>query len=70
MEKFTRDDIRSLLKEFGVKADGAVITHFAQNIHIDSISIRLSLTDTTNYGDSAPGSPLELVVEGVIQRQK
>ncbi len=70
MEKFTRDDIRSLLKDFGVKADGAVITHFAQNIHIDSISIRLSLTDTTNYGDSAPGSPLELVVEGKIQRQK
>jgi hypothetical protein len=69
MEKFTRDDIRSLLKEFGVKADGAVITHFAQNIYINSISIRLSLTDTTNYGDSAPGSPLELVVEGKIQRQ-
>jgi hypothetical protein len=34
MSGMARDDIRRLLKEFGIGADGAVISHLARNREI------------------------------------
>lgn len=62
-----RDDIRKLLKEFGVKADEAVIMYLARNEGLDSIDIRVTLEDITEYGDSPPLPKLELSVEGTIR---
>ena len=70
MDGSERNDVRKLLKEFGIKADGAVIEHLARNDTVDSIDIRLTLSDLTDYGTSPPSTPLELVVEGTIRRQK
>ena len=69
MEGSTRDDIRSLLKEFGVRADEAMITHLARNPDIDTLLIRLNLEDLTEYGEASPVPSLSLTVEGVIKRQ-
>jgi uncharacterized protein YjbK len=63
-----RDDSRRLLKEFGIGADGAVISHLARNREINELSIRLRLVDETDYGDSAPDQELEFEVVGTIQQ--
>jgi len=63
-----RDDIRSLLKTFGIKADEIVIAHLARNPGELPLQIRLSLEDRTDYGDHAPETPLHLEIEGEIRR--
>ncbi len=70
MEGSTRDDIRRLLKEFGVKADEAVITHLARNPGVKSLQLRIVLDDLTEYGDSPPSIPLSLEIEGDILRRE
>jgi hypothetical protein len=64
----TRDDIRRLLKEFGVRADGAIVTHLAQAPGTQALHLRCTLVDLTDYGDGAPPRPLQLEVEGTIRR--
>lgn len=68
MDSSARDDIRGLLKEFGIKADETLIAYLSRNEDVDSIDIRLSLKDMTDYGASPPDTPLELRVEGTIRR--
>ncbi len=68
MEGSARDDIRSLLKEFGVRADEAIVTHLARNQDIENLKLRLTLEDLTQYGEFYPEIPLSLTVEGVITR--
>lgn len=68
MNSSARDDIRRLLKEFGVKADETVIMHLTRNEGVDSIDVRLTLEDLTDYGGSPPQPPLELSIEGTIRR--
>jgi hypothetical protein len=68
MDGSERDDIRKLLKEFGIKADGSVIEHLTRNDTVDSLDIRLTLEDLTDYGTSPPNIPLKLVVVGTIRR--
>lgn len=63
-----RDDIRKLLKEFGVKADETVIMYLTRNEGVDSIDVRLTLEDLTDYGGSPPQTKLELSIEGTIRR--
>jgi len=46
-----RDDIRNLLKTFGIKADEIVIAHLARNPGDMPLQIRLILEDRTDYGD-------------------
>lgn len=69
MDGSGRDDIRKLLKEFGVKADETIVEHLARNQSVNSLDVRLTLMDMTEYGTSAPSTPLELVVEGTINRR-
>jgi len=66
MDRSARDDIRSLLKEFGVRADEAIVTHLARNQDIEYLHLRITLEDITPYNESLSVSPLSLTVEGDI----
>ncbi|MCJ7512031.1 MAG: hypothetical protein MUO23_03560 [Anaerolineales bacterium] len=66
MEGNPRDDIRRLLKSFGVQADEAILTHLAKVPSEAPLRIRLVLEDRTDYGSSAPAHRLHLEVEGHI----
>ncbi len=68
MAEDTRDDIRRLLKEFGVRADGAILTHLAQAPGTQALRLRCMLEDLTDYGDGRPPQRLQLEVEGTIRR--
>jgi len=63
-----RDDIRRLLKEFGVRADGAIVTHLAQAPGTQALRLRFTLEDLTDYGGEVPPQRLHLEVEGTIRR--
>jgi hypothetical protein len=66
METTKRDDMRALLKTFGIQADEAVIAHLVRNPHLKGLRLRLSLTDLTDYGGEEVEGVLNLVVEGEI----
>ncbi len=68
MEETSRDDIRRLLKTFGIQADEAIIAHLARNPDGPPLRVRLILEDLTNYGVSPPDRPLRMEVEGDIRR--
>ncbi|MCS6845245.1 MAG: hypothetical protein NZ528_13135 [Caldilineales bacterium] len=68
MEESSRTDIRRLLKEFGVRADEAIVAHLARNPEGGPLRLRLTLEDLTDYGDRPPARPLSLVVEGEVRR--
>jgi hypothetical protein len=64
----SRNDIRKLLKTFGIQADEAVIAHLALNPGEQPLRLRLILEDVTNYGANPPAEPLHLEIEGQIRR--
>lgn len=68
MQDTSRDDIRRLLKQFGIRADEAVIAHLARTSGDQPLRIRLILEDLTDYGDAPPPVPLRLEIEGEIRR--
>jgi len=68
MEDNSRDNIRRLLKAFGIKADEVVIAHLARNPGDMPLQIRLILEDRTDYGDHPPETPLHLEIDGEIKR--
>lgn len=68
MEDSSRDDIRRLLKTFGIQADEAIIAHLARNPGQGPLHIRLRLEDLTDYGDAPPQESLHLEIEGEIHR--
>ena len=63
-----REDIRRLLKTFGIKADEIVIAHLARDPGDMPLKIKLILEDQTDYGDNPPETPLHLEIEGEIKR--
>ena len=68
MNDTSRDDIRRLLKTFGIQADEAIIAHLARMPDGPPLQIRLVLEDLTDYGDNPPANPLQLEIEGEIHR--
>lgn len=68
MEETSRDDIRRILKTFGIQADEAIVAHLARNPGSDPLQIRITLDDRTDYGEKAPASSLFLEIEGEIRR--
>lgn len=68
MEESSRNDIRRLLKTFGVQVDEAITAHLARHPGQKPLRIRLLLEDLTDYGGSAPDEPLHLEIEGEIRR--
>ena len=63
----SREQIRRLLKTFGIEADEAMIAHLARLPGKKAIRIRLVLDDLTDYGSNPPEIPLHLEIEGVIE---
>lgn len=68
MGEATQNDIRKLLKRFGVKAD-EMIKDYAEKVPGDQpLQLRITLEDMTDYGDNAPDEWLYVEVEGEVQR--
>ncbi|HSR49150.1 MAG TPA: hypothetical protein VLL77_14305 [Anaerolineales bacterium] len=67
MESSSRDDIRKLLKTFGVKADELVIAHLARSGWSEPMRLALILEDRTDYSGSPPPQALHLEMEGEIR---
>lgn len=66
MDDNTRQDIRRLLRTFGVKADEALTAHLARNPQVDTFRVRVTLEDLTDYGDAGAEGALELEIEDEI----
>ena len=67
MEETSRDDIRRILKTFGIQADEAIIAHLARNPGKGSLQIRITLEDLTDYGGETPELPLSLEIEDEVR---
>lgn len=59
-------NIRKLLKTFGIQADEAVVAYFSQNTNVESMTIRLTLEDVTEYDENEPVDRLVIQVEGQV----
>jgi hypothetical protein len=68
MESTSRDDIRMLLKTFGIQADEAIIRHLTRTPGDQPLRLRLILEDLTSYGETLPEKTLHLTIEGEIRR--
>ena len=68
MASSERDEMRRLLKTFGIQADEAVIAHLARNPDTGPIKLRLLLQDVTDYGAHPPEQKLEVELVGEIPR--
>jgi hypothetical protein len=64
----SRDEIRTLLKSFGIKADEVIISHLARNPGEKPLKLKLILKDITDYGDASPADSLHLEIDGEIRR--
>lgn len=62
-----RDDIRKLLKTFGIQADEAIIRHLERLPEPKTLKIRLTLEDHTDYGNQVPDRPLALSIDGEVR---
>ena len=68
MDDNSRNDIRKLLKTFGIQADEAMVAHLARIQDLSALHVRLTLEDLTDYGDQPPSVPLQFALEGEIRR--
>ncbi|TLN05714.1 hypothetical protein FDZ74_13405 [bacterium] len=68
MEETSLNDIRKLLKTFGVKADEEITHHLLKTRAGGPLLLRITLEDLTDYGDQSPEEPLHLEVKGEIRR--
>ncbi|MGD2161872.1 MAG: hypothetical protein PVH92_04285 [Anaerolineales bacterium] len=66
-EDTARDDIRKLLKSFGIQADEAIIRHLERLPEERALKVRLVLEDHTDYGSQIPEKPLTFSIEGEIR---
>jgi hypothetical protein len=69
MEETSRNDIRRLLKTFGVKADEMILRHLIENPSAPALKLKLVIEDLTDYGSNPPAKPLSFELEGEVRRQ-
>jgi hypothetical protein len=69
MESMSRDDIRRLLKMFGIKADELIVSHLARTPAAGPLRLALILEDRTAYGEEPPAQRLHLEIEGEVRRE-
>ena len=62
-----QQDIRRLLKTFGIQADEAIMAHLEQQTEAATLQLRLTLEDVTDYGENPPAVPLHLEIEGEVR---
>jgi hypothetical protein len=64
----SQDDIRRLLRSFGIKADEVIQSHLANRQGVDALKLRVVLEDITDYGGTTPPqTPRLLEVEGEVR---
>jgi hypothetical protein len=64
----TSDDIRRLLRTFGIQADETVQAHARNAEGIETLRLRLVLEDLTDYGGTRPAeAPRLLEIEGEVR---
>ena len=68
MEDNSRKGIRRLLKNFGIKADEAMVAYLARHPEIEALQVRITLENVANYENGKPSETLHLVVEDTIER--
>lgn len=68
MSDQSRQDIRKLLKAFGIQADQALTEHLDRAPGSEPLRIRLRLEDMTDYGEGESAPPLGIELEGRIRR--
>jgi len=65
----TSDDIRRLLRGFGIKADEAIQAHVRNAQGVEALRLRIVVEDVTDYGGTrASQAPRLLEVEGEVSR--
>ncbi|HLE23555.1 MAG TPA: hypothetical protein VI701_04530 [Anaerolineales bacterium] len=69
MESASRDDIRKLLKMFGIRADELIVAHLARTPSAGPLRLALILEDRTDYGKEPPADRLHLELEGDVRRE-
>ena len=67
MESASRDDIRRLLKMFGIRADELIVAHLARTPSAGPLRLALILEDRTDYGKEPPADRLHLELEGDVR---
>jgi hypothetical protein len=68
MDETSRDDIRKLLRTFGVRADEAITAYLARSPGDMPLRLKVTLEDITAYGDQPPQPPLALEIEAEVRR--
>ncbi len=68
MDDTIRNDIRKLLKNFGILADEVITAHIERFPGHHPLHLRLALEDLTDYGDSPPQESLHMEIEGEVRR--
>lgn len=68
MDEETRNDVRRLLKTFGVQADEAIMNYLDHAPGNGPLTLRLTLEDVTGYEDKEPVERLHLEVTGQVRR--
>lgn len=66
MSEANRDDIRQLLRSFGIKADEAISAYVGERRPGRPLRLRIVLEDLTEY-EAAPAERLHLEVEGEVR---
>ena len=65
MPSGAHDDIRKILKEFGLTADETISEYLVEMKPSRPLQVRIVLEDLTEY-ESPPEQPLRIEVEGTI----
>jgi len=65
MRTSAHDDIRELLKEFGLTADETVSAYLIETKPSQPLQLRIVLEDVTQY-ESPPGRTLRVEIEGQV----
>ncbi len=68
MDDHTQQDIRRLLKTFGVQADEAIRAHLTRTPGNQPLHLRIVLEDLTPYGEIGPDQELRLEIDGEVRR--
>jgi hypothetical protein len=68
MDEQTQKDIRGLLKTFGIGADEMIQQYLAKYPQVQTLDLRITLKDMTDYGDEGPNEMLFLEIEGQVRR--
>ncbi len=67
MSEETRQDIRTLLKRFGIKADEGITAHLEKTGAGPDLRLRLTLEEVGDHGVDAAALPT-LTLEGMVRR--